>query len=121
VYHTGVPVTKDATGAPGVYGLYLATATAECREVGYNRSPNTHAAVLRLDALGDVVGTIDSQDAFAHNVAKKSPQHICKELTRCFKDGMKGLQLGDGYAYMRATDHATLLAARNAGGPAPPL
>ena len=112
VYHTGVPVTKDAIGAPGFYGLYLNTATAECREVGYNRSPNTHATVLKLDAHGNVADTIASQDAFAHNVAKKSPQHICKELTRCFKNGMKGVVLGDGYCYMRAADHATMLASR---------
>ena len=111
VYHTGVPVTKTATGAPGFYGLYLATASAECREVGYNRSPNIHAAILKLDTLGNVVGTIDSQDVFAHDVAKKSPQHICKELTRCFKDGRRGLVLGDGYSYMRARDHASLLLA----------
>ncbi len=112
VYHTGVPVTKDGTGAPGFYGLYLNTATAECREVGYNRSPNTHATVLKLDAQGNVVATIDSQDVFAHSVAKKSPQHICKELTRCFKNGMKGVVLDDGYCYMRASDHAAMLAAR---------
>ena len=114
VYHTGVPIAKDAVGAPGFYGLYLATATEECREVGYNRSPNTHAAVLKLDALGNVVDTIESQDAFAHGVAKRSPQHICKELTKCFRNGMKGFMPGDGYAYMRAADHVALLAAQAA-------
>ena len=114
VYHTGVPVTRDATGAPGFYGMYLKTATQECREVGYNRSPNTHAAVLKLDALGNVVDTIESQDAFAHGVAKRSPQHICKELTKCFRNGMKGFMPGDGYAYMRAADHVALLAAQAA-------
>jgi len=115
VYHTGVATTKSATGAPGFYGLYLTSATAECREVGYNRSPNTHSAVLKLDARGNVVGVIDSQDVFAHTVAKKSSQHICVELTRCFRDGMRGLILGDGYSYMRAKDHATMLAARQTG------
>ena len=120
VYHTGVAVKADGEGAPGFYGLYLATASKECREVGYNRSPNTHATVLKLDARGNVVAIIDSQDAFAHNVVKKSShnvvkkssQHVCKELSKCFKDGMRGLMPGDGYAYMRAKDHAAMLAAR---------
>ena len=112
VYHTGVDVKLDGEGASGLYGLYLATASKECREVGYNRSPNTHASVLKLDARGNVVATIDSQDAFAHDVVKKSSHHVCKELTKCFKDGMRGLMPGDGYAYMRAKDHAAMLAAR---------
>ena len=112
VYHTGVDVKLDGEGASGLYGLYLATASKECREVGYNRSPNTHASVLKLDARGNVVATIDSQDAFAHDVVKKSSQHVCKELTKCFKDGMRGLMPGDGYAYMRAKDHAAMLASR---------
>ena len=110
VYHTGVPVTTAATGAPGFYGLYLTSANDECRGLGYNRSPNTHTAVLKLDALGNIVGTIESQDGFAHNVAKKSSQHVCKELSKCFRDGMKGMLLGDGYAYMRASDYATMRA-----------
>lgn len=93
----------------GFYGLYLTSATAECREVGWNRSPNTHSAVLKLDARGNVVGVIDSQDAFAHRVAKKSAQHMCVEFTRCFNDGMRGVMPGDGYAYMRQKDHATML------------
>jgi hypothetical protein len=105
VYDTGVPITKTAAGAPGFYGLYLNTATEECRSVGYNRSPNTRTAVLKLDALGNIVDTIDSQDAFAHNVMKKSSVHICNQLTTCFKDGMRGL-VHDGYCYMRASDHA---------------
>ena len=105
VYHTGVPTTKAGTGAAGFYGLYLSTATAECREVGYNRSPNTRGVVLKLDAGGSVVGVIDSQDAFAHGVAKKSSQHMCVMFTKCFENGMKGVEIGDGYTYMRAKDH----------------
>ena len=113
VYHTGVPITKDAVGAPGIYGLYIATATAETREVGWNRSPNTHGTVLKLDARGNVVDVIDSQDVFAHTVAKKSSQHICTEFTRCFNSGMRGLILADGYQYMRSKDHATMLMIRS--------
>ena len=37
-------------------------------------------------------------------------QHVCKELSKCFRDGMKGMLLGDGYAYMRASDYATMRA-----------
>ena len=110
-YHSGVAVKHDAVGATGFYGLYLKTATAECRDVGYYRSPNTRNLVLKLDALGNVVGAVDSQDAAAVTVMMRSSQHLCKELTRCFKDGMKGLLPGDGYCYMRAKDHATLVAA----------
>jgi hypothetical protein len=104
VYHTGVPVDRSGIGGPGFYGLYLATATRECREVGYNRSPGTHAAIVKLDAKGNVVATIESQDVFAHRVAKMSAQHVCKELTRLFREGGKGMVLPDGYCYMRASD-----------------
>ena len=112
VYHTGVPTTSSGIGTPGFYGLYLSTATDECREVGYNRSPNTHTAVVRLDEHGNVVATFESQDAFAQAVAKKSSQYVGKELARRFSDGMKGLTLGDGYVYMRASDHKNLLSSR---------
>jgi prophage antirepressor-like protein len=113
VYHTGVPITKSAVGAPGLYGMYLKAANEETREVGWNRSPNTHCSVYRLDARGNIVGVIDSQDAFAHNVAKKSAQHMCVEFTKCFKDGMRGVMLGDGYCYMRSKDHATMMNSRS--------
>ena len=115
LYNTGVAIKNDGVGIPGFYGLYLvATATPECRAVGYCRSANTHTTLLKLDARGEVVDTIDSQDAFAHDVAKKSAQHVCKELTRCFADGMRPYCPGDGFAYMRSKDHAILL------GTAPP-
>ena len=114
VYHTGVAVARDAVGASGVYGLYLKTATDECRDVGYNRSPNTRSAILKLDALGNVVDIIDSQNEFAKTVMKRSSEHACHELTRCFNDGMKGVLPGDGYCYMRAKDHETLLGSRGA-------
>ena len=112
VYYTGIAVKKDGVGLPGFYGLYMKTATRECREVGYNRSPNTHTTVLKMNARGDIVGTIDSQDAFAHDVVKKSSQYVCKEMSKCFRDGMKAYIPGDGYGYMRANDHATMMAAR---------
>lgn len=113
VGHTGVPITKSAVGAPGYYGVYLKNASAETREVGWNRSPNTHCSVYKLDARGKIVGIIESQDAFAHNIAKKSAQHMCGEFTKCFKDGMRGVILDDGYCYMRSKDHATMMNSRS--------
>jgi len=114
VYHTGIPVTKEAIGLCGFYGLYLLTATEECRQVGYNRSPNTHGTIVKLDAAGTIVDMYDSQDYFSHNIAKKASQYICRLLTKNFKNGMKGLILPDGYCYMRKNDHSALLASQAA-------
>jgi prophage antirepressor-like protein len=112
VYYTGVPTKKDGVGAPGFYGLYAKTATEETRQIGYNRSPNTHMSVFKIDTRGIIVDTIESQDAFAHNVANKSSQYVCVEMTKCFANGMKGYFPGDGYCYMRSTDHAIMMAAQ---------
>ena len=111
VYYTGIAIKKDGKGVAGFYGLYLNSATDECREVGYNRSPNTHTAILKLDARGKIIDTITSQDIFAHDIVKKSSQYVCIELSKCFADNMKPFLPGDGYAYMRAKDHAVKVAA----------
>jgi hypothetical protein len=111
VYYTGIAFTDDAKGEPGLYGIYLKTASAELRHIGYNRSPNTHSFVLKIDAQGNIIDRIESIDVFAYNVMKKSSAWASKQLSICFKDGMKGLILNDGYSYMKECDHATMLAA----------
>ena len=102
-----VPVTMAGTCSPGFFGVYLNDATAECRDVGYNRSPNTRAAVVKLDARGNVVQVLDSLHELASGVLGKSNQYVCKLLGTCFAVGMKGLVHSDGYEYMRAKDYET--------------
>lgn len=104
-FRSMVPVTKGAECGPGFFGLYNATATAECREVGYNRSPNTRACVLKLDSKGRIVAVIDSLQVFATSVMSKSSAYACNQMTKCFADGMRGLALSDGHCYMRAYDY----------------
>ena len=103
-----VPVTMAGTCSPGFFGLYINGATTECREVGYNRSPNTRATVLKLDVRGNIVQVIDSLHEFARTVVKKSDQYVCKQLSACFADGMKGMVHTDGYSYMRSKDYDKL-------------
>ena len=100
-----VPTTMAGTCSPGFFGLYLNDATAECREVGYNRSPNTRATIVKLDRHGNVVQVMDSLHDFALGVLGKSDQYVCKLMSTCFADGMKGLVHSDGYEYMRTKDH----------------
>jgi len=38
IFHQGVPIVSGDSGVPGFYGLYLKSATEECRIVGYKRS-----------------------------------------------------------------------------------
>jgi hypothetical protein len=45
-FRSMVSTTRDATCAPGFFGLYLATASDECRAAGYFKSPNTAEAVV---------------------------------------------------------------------------
>lgn len=104
-YRSMVPVAKSAECGPGFFGIYNNNATPECREVGYNRSPNTRSCMLKLDSKGDIVAVIDSLQEFAKSVVKKTSVHVCNQLTRCFADNMRGLVHTDGYSYMRAFDY----------------
>ena len=108
VYYTGVAVCSKATGAPGFYGLYLnnvvgvdglvESATRECRLIGYNRSTNTRNSMVKLDANGKIVDTLQSQDELA-NILKRTTTHICHLLEN--KDGI----WHEGYRYMREKDY----------------
>ncbi|MEW5315093.1 MAG: hypothetical protein WDW38_006545 [Sanguina aurantia] len=104
-FRSMVPITKSATCAPGFFGLYSRTATAECREVGYNRSPNTRLSVLKLDSRGTIMAVIGSVQEFANSVMGKSNAYACNQLTKCFADGMRALIHTDGFSYIRAPDH----------------
>lgn len=89
------------------WGLYSNSATKECREVGYNRSPNTRLSVLKLDSQGNIVLVIDSVQDFATSVVGKSSSYVCTQLTTCFSDNMRGLVHTDGFMYMRSQDYQT--------------
>lgn len=103
-FRSMVPINKTAECGPGFFGLYLKSASDECREVGYNRSPNTRSAVLKLDSQGTVLTVYDSLQEFATNVIGKSNAYVCNQLTKCFADGMSGLVHTDGFSYMRCHD-----------------
>ena len=112
VHYTNITFNGDKVTSPGFYGLYMKTASKETRLVGYNKSPNTQINVFKLDGKGNILQTIASQDVFAKTIVKKSSQYVCIEMTKSFANGMKPYSPGDGFGYMRATDHATMMAAQ---------
>lgn len=114
-YRAQVPVTQGAECGSGFFGVYLNSASEECREVGYNRSPNTRTCILKLDSRGTLVHIIDSLQDFAKSVMGKSNVYASTQFTKCWADNMRGMVLQDGYTYMRAKDHDTLQALRGGG------
>jgi hypothetical protein len=85
----------------------LKTASIECREIGYNRSPNTRVKVYQLNENYERImgGEIDSVEAFARDVVKKGMRTVTGALKKSFQDGMRGMKHGN-FVYMRATDYA---------------
>jgi hypothetical protein len=111
-FRSMVSTTRDATCAPGFFGLYLATASDECRAAGYFKSPNTAETVVKLNSVGTVVDLIESVQAAAKAMGY-SDAHVCKQLAARFADGMQGMAHG-GYSYMKSSDYRKLLASRPA-------